>query len=138
MMGVRRGTILPIPPPPPSALSLSPSTPLLLRHLPPPLELRAAPQSGATHNLPPSLTSPRSRNSRRLCHAPPGGGDKEWVEGARRGGRNPATLHKFTLAFKIKAIDLFAEEEEDEDTDRFARSPLPGADGVLAGQRWSC
>ncbi|CAN6310526.1 unnamed protein product [Urochloa humidicola] len=44
-------------------------------------------------------------------------------------------LHKFALAFKTKTIEFFAEEEEDEDADRFARSPLPGADGVLAGQR---
>jgi hypothetical protein len=47
-------------------------------------------------------------------------------------------LHKFMLAFKTKAIELFAEEEEDEDADRFARSPFSGADEVLAGQRWSC
>jgi hypothetical protein len=44
-------------------------------------------------------------------------------------------LHKFALAFKTKTIEFFAEEEEDEDADRFARSPAPGADGVLAGQR---
>ncbi|OEL22589.1 hypothetical protein BAE44_0016393 [Dichanthelium oligosanthes] len=44
-------------------------------------------------------------------------------------------LHKFALAFKTKTIEFFAEEEEDEEGDRFARSPLPGADGVLAGQR---
>ncbi|KAJ1294901.1 hypothetical protein BS78_01G181600 [Paspalum vaginatum] len=44
-------------------------------------------------------------------------------------------LHKFALAFKTKTIEFFAEEEEDEDADRFARAPLPGADGVLAGQR---
>jgi hypothetical protein len=46
-------------------------------------------------------------------------------------------LHKFALAVKTKTIEFFAEEDEDEDedADRFARSLLPGADGVLAGQR---
>lgn len=44
-------------------------------------------------------------------------------------------LHKFALAFKTKTIEFFGEEEDDEDADRFARAPLPGADGVLAGQR---
>jgi hypothetical protein len=44
-------------------------------------------------------------------------------------------LHKFALAFKTKTIEFFAEEKEDEDVNRFARSPLPSADGVLAGQR---
>ncbi|CAD6213145.1 unnamed protein product [Miscanthus lutarioriparius] len=44
-------------------------------------------------------------------------------------------LHKFALAFKTKTIEFFAEEEEEEDADRFARSPAPGADGVLARQR---
>ncbi|KAF8722628.1 hypothetical protein HU200_022463 [Digitaria exilis] len=43
-------------------------------------------------------------------------------------------LHKFALAFKTKTIEFFAEEEE-EDADRLTRSPLPGADGVLPGQR---
>jgi hypothetical protein len=108
-----------IPPPPPTAP-----------------ELRAVPPSGATHNSPPSPPPSRSRNSRRLAPAPPGGGDREWAEGARDGGRNPAMLRKFALACKTKTIEYFAEEEEeDEDADRFARSPLPGADGVLAGER---
>lgn len=44
-------------------------------------------------------------------------------------------LHKFALAFKTKTIEFFAEEDEDEDADRLARSPAPGADGVLAWQR---
>jgi hypothetical protein len=34
----------------------------------------------------------------------------------RGGGRNPAMLHKFALAFKTKTIELFT-EEEDEDVD---------------------